>query len=77
MRQNAWRSKSWSMSRFCAANDAWHSMPNDRKLARSSPPWVALAATERHLADLIEKRAERVPGGGPIASLATASKDAA
>ena len=37
----------------------------------------ALAATERHLADLIEKHAECVSGGGPIASLATASKDAA
>ena len=34
----------------------------------------ALAATERHLADLIEKRTEC---GGPIAALATASKDAA
>ena len=30
----------------------------------------ALAATERHLADLIEKHAECVSGGGPIASLA-------
>ena len=36
-----------------------------------------LAATERHLGDLIEKHAECVSGGGPIASLATASKDAA
>ena len=37
----------------------------------------ALAATERHIADLIEKHAGRVPGVEPIASLATASKDAA
>ena len=36
-----------------------------------------LAATERHLGDLIEKYAECVSDRGPIASLATASKDAA
>ncbi len=37
----------------------------------------ALAATERHIADLIEQRAGRVPGVDPIASLAMASKEAA
>ena len=52
-------------------------MPSAGKLARESSPWVALAATERHLADLIEQRAGRVPGVDPIASLAMASKDAA
>ena len=51
---------------------------NDRRDAVARDVTLsALAATERHIADLIEQHAGPVPGVEPIASLAMASKDAA